>query len=136
MFENEVILLVEDNEDDVFLMRRALKSAAVTTPVRILENGQEAIDYFGGTGLYADREKHPYPSLVFLDLKLPYKSGFDVLSWLQENPPPVNLTVVVLSSSNSPHDVARCAELGASHYAVKPPDLALFHKVAELLRRR
>jgi CheY-like chemotaxis protein len=128
MAEPHTILIVEDNDDDVFLMRRALKCAGILNPVQIMEDGQQGIDYLKGSGDFADRSKHPYPKVVFLDLQLPHKSGFDVLEWLERSglQKPV---VVVLSSSNSPHDMARCTDLGASYYAVKPPDAPLFEKI-------
>jgi CheY-like chemotaxis protein len=130
MPEPHTILIVEDNEDDVFLMRRALKSAGILNPVQLMEDGQRGIDYLRGTGEFSDRTKYPYPRVVFLDLQLPHKSGFDVLHWLESSGLERPL-VVVLTSSNSPHDRARCAELGAAFYAVKPPDACLF----ELLRQ-
>ena len=63
---NRTILLVEDNEDDVFLMQRALKGAEVTNPLSIVEDGQQALDYLGGAGKYADRATYPLPAVVFL----------------------------------------------------------------------
>jgi CheY-like chemotaxis protein len=132
MNQPHTILLIEDNEDDVFLMRRALKTAGIRNPVQIMEDGQQGIDYLAGAGPYADRSRFPYPEVVFLDLQLPYKSGFDVLEWLM-NSPLSKPVVIVLSSSNSPHDMARCTELGAAHYAIKPPSLSLFDHISHRL---
>jgi CheY-like chemotaxis protein len=73
---SNAILLVEDNEDDVFLMQFALKSADIFNPLHVVEDGERAVDYLSGNGPYADRSKFPYPGLVFLDVKLPYMSGF------------------------------------------------------------
>jgi CheY-like chemotaxis protein len=125
--KNGTILLVEDNEDDVFLMRRALKSAKIGNPLQVMEDGQQAIDYLSGTGAYADRNAFPYPEVVFLDLKLPHKSGFDVLTWLQGRPDLPRPTVFVLSSSNLPKDMERAAMLGAKSYLVKPPSPESLH---------
>jgi len=69
------ILLVEDSEDDVFLMKRALKNAGITNPLFVVEDGQQAVDYLAGEGQYADRSQNPLPSIIFLDLKLPIKMG-------------------------------------------------------------
>jgi CheY-like chemotaxis protein len=118
---DRAILLVEDNEDDVFLMKRALKSAAVTNPLFIVDNGQAAIDYLAGDGAFSDRAKHPIPALVFLDLKLPLKSGHEVLAWIRKQKELEGLVVVVLTSSNEPTDLSRCYRLGANSYVVKPP---------------
>jgi CheY-like chemotaxis protein len=118
---NRAILLVEDNEDDVFLMRRALKGAKVVNPLHVVEDGQEAVDYLAGTGKFADRQKHPLPAVVFLDLKLPYLSGHEVLAWIRRQKELESLVVIVLTSSNEPSDLSRCYALGANSYLVKPP---------------
>lgn len=118
---DRAILLVEDNEDDVFLMKRALKAAAVTNPLHVVDNGQMAIDYLAGTGEFADRTAHPLPALVFLDLKLPLVSGTEVLAWIRKQKEFEGLIVVVLTSSNEPADLNRCYQLGANSYVVKPP---------------
>jgi CheY-like chemotaxis protein len=128
---NHTILLVEDNEDDVFLMERALKSAGILNPVFVIEDGQRAIDYLAGAGEFGDRGRFPYPLVVFLDLKLPRKSGFDVLGWLRGRTDVPQPLVVVLSSSNSPQDIERVTALGAARYAVKPPTADLFQQLTE-----
>ncbi|HYE29861.1 MAG TPA: response regulator [Methylomirabilota bacterium] len=115
------ILLVEDNEDDVFLMRRALKSAGIINPLIVAEDGQQAIDYLAGAGEFADRATHPLPAIVFLDLKLPFIRGHDVLSWIRQQPHLENLVVVILTSSNEPKDLKEAYRLGANSYVVKPP---------------
>jgi CheY-like chemotaxis protein len=121
MTTNRAILLVEDNEDDVFLMKRALQGANVVNPLYVVEDGQEAVDYLGGTGKFADRDSYPLPVVVFLDLKLPYISGHDVLAWTRRQKELESLVVIVLTSSNEPSDLSRCYALGANSYLVKPP---------------
>ena len=81
--KNPTLLLIEDSEDDVFFLRHALKKAGVPYPMRVVNNGQEAIDYLSGAGKYHERETYPMPSFIFLDLKLPLVSGFGVLEWLR-----------------------------------------------------
>src|SRR5437868_11863537 len=76
------MLLVEDNEDDVFLLQRALKYAGIENPLHIVQDGEAALAYLSGAGVFADRTQHPLPFIVFLDLKLPYLNGFEVLTWL------------------------------------------------------
>ena len=114
------ILLVEDNEDDAFFMNRALRDAGITNPVRLVEDGQQAIDYLGGAGEYADRKDNPLPMVVFLDLKLPFKSGHEVLEWIRKQPEFAKLIVIVLTSSNEPVDLNRAYKTGANSYVVKP----------------
>jgi CheY-like chemotaxis protein len=121
MTTNRAILLVEDNEDDVFLMKRALQGANVGNPLYVVEDGQEALDYLGGAGKFADRDNYPLPVVVFLDLKLPYISGHDVLAWTRRQKELESLVVIVLTSSNEASDLSRCYALGANSYLVKPP---------------
>jgi CheY-like chemotaxis protein len=121
MTTQRALLLVEDNEDDVFLMKRALKGAHVLNPLYVVEDGQEAVDYLSGTGKFADREQYPLPAVIFLDLKLPYISGHDVLAWIRRQKEFDGIVVIVLTSSNEASDLSRCYSLGANSYVVKPP---------------
>ena len=121
MTTNRAILLVEDNEDDVFLMKRALKAAQIANPLFVVEDGQQAVDYLSSTGQFSDRQAHPFPAVVFLDLKLPMKSGLEVLEWIRAQEHLENLVVLVLTSSSEPSDLKRAYSLGANSYLVKPP---------------
>ncbi|HEY7560383.1 MAG TPA: response regulator [Candidatus Binatia bacterium] len=118
---NRALMLVEDNEDDVFLMRRALQGARVVNPLYVVEDGQEALDYLSGAGKFADRDQFPLPAVVFLDLKLPLISGHDVLAWIRQQRELETVVVIVLTSSNEASDLSRCYALGANSYLVKPP---------------
>jgi len=118
---NKPILLVEDDENEVFLFTRALKRAGLETPPLIVSDGQQAIDYMDGIGKFADRLQFPFPYLVLLDLKLPRIKGLDVLKHIRavhgSRP-----TVVILSSSKNAADVAGAYALGANAYLAKPTD--------------
>lgn len=127
---SHTILLVEDNEDDVFLMELALKAANIFNPLQVVEDGERAVDYLAGAGAYADRRKFPFPAVVFLDVKLPYMSGFDVLAWMRSRSDLPRPPVIVLSSSNSPRDMELASTYNAS-YAVKPPTTELFERIAD-----
>lgn len=127
----QTILLVEDNEDDVFIFRRALREARVANPVQIAVHGRQAVEYLSGAGKYADRARYPLPFLIFLDLKLPYVSGFDVLQWIRRTPELERIVVVVLSSSDEERDHSTSYQLGARSYLVKPPDS---RQIRELFR--
>lgn len=120
MIHHLPILLVEDNEDDAFLMKRSLKTAGVQQTVHVAGDGQQAVDYLAGLGSFADREKFPLPSVVFLDLKLPFKSGHEVLAWIKSQGELAEIIVVVLTSSNQPSDLEEAYRLGANSYVVKP----------------
>src|ERR1051325_2215773 len=115
------ILLVEDNEDDVFVMRRALKLANNSNPLQIVTDGQKALDYLSGEGEYAHREKFPLPFIMFLDLKLPYVDGFEILAWMRLRPELSQIVVIVLTSSAEERDHEKAYALGARSYLVKPP---------------
>jgi CheY-like chemotaxis protein len=112
---------VEDDEDDVFALKWVLKKAQITNPIQVAPDGQQAIDYLSGVGMYADREKYPLPHLVFLDLKLPYRTGIEVLAWIRQQSRFDSLPVVILSGSDEARDHANAKALGAREYLVKPP---------------
>ena len=94
---SNTILLVEDEENDVFFLKHAFEEVGVLNPLRVAQDGQEALDYLSGRGEYADRERFPLPCLILLDLKLPRVMGFEVLQWIREQPALKTLIVVVLS---------------------------------------
>jgi CheY-like chemotaxis protein len=124
------VLLVDDNPDDVLLMKRAFKATSIGAPLAVLSGGQAAIDYLSGQGQYADRSAHPLPVLMLLDLKMPRLSGFDVLRWLRTQPTLKRLPVVVLTSSSQTEDVNRAYDLGVNSYIVKPSGLKEIAEVA------
>jgi PAS domain S-box-containing protein len=116
-----VVLLVEDSDDDAFLLRRQLQKAGVDVQLQVVSDGEEAIRYLAGEGEYADRDKFPLPSLVFLDLNLPRKSGLEVLTWVREQPSLHRLPVVVLTAAEEEGAIQKAFALGADYYIVKPP---------------
>jgi len=120
MLDHVVILLAEDDENDIFLMGRALKSLGIPNRLQVVRNGKEAIDYLAGEGGYVDRGKYPLPGLVLLDLRMPWMDGFDVLAWLRSRPQFNLLPVVVLTSSKLQTDVDRSRQMGVYDYRVKP----------------
>lgn len=120
MNQNHSILLIEDNEDDVFFMRRALKSAGIENPLSVAKDGQEAVDYLNGNHSFADRTKFQLPCLVFLDLKLPHLSGHEVLAWLRSQEHLLGIVVLVLTTSRERRDIDEAYRKGANAYLVKP----------------
>jgi CheY-like chemotaxis protein len=114
------ILLVEDDPNDVLLLQRACRKANLGNPVHVARDGEEAVAYLAGTGPYADRTRYPYPVIVLLDLKLPRKSGHEVLQWLRGQEGLRRTPVVVLTSSRESEDLDRAYDLGANSYLVKP----------------
>ena len=119
-----VFLLVEDNEDDAYFMERAFQDAGLKNPLRIVTGGDEAIDYMAGTGEFADRSRYPLPNMIFLDLKMPGRDGFDVLTSIRRDLK-LDVPVAVLTSSPEEIDRKRARELGADCYLLKPPTTAM-----------
>ena len=127
------ILLVEDNEDDVFFMERAKISVGIQNPMQVARNGQEALDYLQGAGPYADRKQFPLPFLVLLDLKLPFVLGLDVLKWIRERAELKTILVVILTSSREDRDIDTAYRLGANSYLVKPPTPEMLIEIVKSL---
>lgn len=125
-----VILLVEDNPDDVLLVRRAVKKAALPVALLVVGDGDEAVAYLDGDGGFADRVRHPLPDLILLDLKLPRRSGLEVLRWVRERSRLDTTPVVVLTSSSEDEDIQKAYALGANSYLQKP---VAFNGLVQLL---
>jgi CheY-like chemotaxis protein len=130
----QVILLVDDSEFDVLLMRAALKRAEFDPSLQVVINGEEAIAYLAGTGIYSDRSTFPFPTLVLLDVNMPKKNGFDVLRWLRAHPFLNRTPVTMLTASLRSEDVDRAFDLGANSYLVKPSNLDQLTDMLRTLR--
>lgn len=118
-----VVLIVDDNADDIELMRLAFEKAQAPCGVMSVPDGEEAIRYLAGEDKYADRKLYPMPLLVLLDLNMPRVNGFDVLAWIQKNATSRFPLVLTLSYSHIESDIRRAYELGTSAYIAKPVDL-------------
>jgi CheY-like chemotaxis protein len=134
MAEHAVILLAEDEEDYVLLIRRAFSKANIPNPLHVVWNGQEAIAYLKGEGKYANRDEYPLPDLLLLDLKMPRVNGFEVLKWIREQPGLAPLRVLVLTSSDQIRDVNEAYKLGANSFLVKPLDFQDFTQLSRLIQ--
>jgi CheY-like chemotaxis protein len=128
----KTVLLVEDNADDVFLMQRVFKKAQITLPLQVVTDGKQAISFLEGTGDYHDRQLHPLPDLIFLDLKLPFLHGFVVLAWIRKQVRLNEVRVVILTSSMEDQDREK-AEAFGSPYLVKPPTPEMVLETMRLL---
>jgi CheY-like chemotaxis protein len=115
------ILLVEDEPNDVFLIQRAFRKANLLNPIHAVSDGEQALAYLMGQNEYADRTQYPLPVLILLDLKLPRKTGLEVLAWLRAQGGTLKrVPVVVLTSSKQSADINKAYDLGANSYLVKP----------------
>ena len=118
------ILLVEDDPDDVLLVKLALDMTSATIALRVVNDGDAAVAYLRGIG--RDGAHSPLPRLILLDLKLPRRSGHEVLEWLRGQPGLRRVPVIVLSSSARQQDIDRAYDLGVNSYLVKPVQLQAF----------
>jgi CheY-like chemotaxis protein len=114
------ILYVEDDENDAYLMRYAFEQAKISVPLVIVDDGQKVLDYLAGFAPYADRAIHRLPRLVLLDMKLPRRSGLEVLKWIKTRPSLCAIPVVMFTSSNLEPDLHRAYVQGANGFLVKP----------------
>ena len=114
------VLQVEDDDNDIYLLQYAFKQAQVPSLLTPVRDGEEAIGYLKGAGEFADRARFPLPCLILLDLKLPGRSGFEVLEWIRHQPDLAELPVIVLTSSGRPEDIHLAYKMGANAYLVKP----------------
>jgi CheY-like chemotaxis protein len=127
---HDVVLVVEDDPDDQHLIARAFRKANVTVPLHFADDGDQAVAFLDRSLREPDALR---PVVVLLDLKLPRRSGFEVLTWVKGHESLKRVPVVVLTSSRESADLERAYDLGANSYLVKPakPD-ALLQMVAAI----
>jgi CheY-like chemotaxis protein len=133
--DDAVILLVEDREDDVLLIKKSFERAHLTNPVQVARDGDEAIAYLSGEGEFGNRADNPLPILILLDLKMPKVGGFEVLSWVRKQEELRAIPVIVLTCSDQIRDVNKAYELGANSFLVKPLDFENYIELSKLLRQ-
>jgi CheY-like chemotaxis protein len=119
MHRSCTILIVDDDENDIFFVKRAFTEINVHCTFQMLKNGQEVVDYLLGFGHFANREIYPLPMMILMDLKMPVMDGFEVLSWLRGRPGLKVIPTIVFSSSDLPTDITRAYELGANSFMTK-----------------
>jgi CheY-like chemotaxis protein len=134
MSKEHTILVAEDDPSDAFRLKRAFDKGGVTTSLQFVRDGQEAIEYLGGDGEFADRKRHPMPDLMLLDLKMPRLNGFQVLEWVRQEGGLKRLPVVIFSSSTLREDINRAYDLGANSYLMKPHSAEDLVKLVERIR--
>lgn len=130
-----VILLVENDPNDVFLTKRAFEKTGLGAAFQIAGDGEEAIDYLGGRGEFADRSRFPLPVLVLLDLKLPRVGGLEVLKWIRDQAELETTVVIMLTSSQKRSDIQQAYALGANSYLVKPSSVLELERIVGLVER-
>lgn len=130
-----LLLLVDDNEDDIFFTKQAIKKAKILNGVQTAADGQEAIEYLSGAGKFRNRMAFPMPALLLLDLKMPRKGGFEVLEWIRKQPSLRNLVVVILSTSCERADIEKAYQFGANSYLQKPSSTEVLAEMMSALKQ-
>jgi CheY-like chemotaxis protein len=129
------ILLVEDNDDDAFIVERALRRAGVQFQIARCKDGCAAMKYLEGLSPYDDRSQFPLPHLVLLDLKIPLRNGLEVLRWVRSHDGLKSQIVIVLSSSAESRDVKEAYRCNVNAYLVKPSSPTGMAELARCLQR-
>jgi len=130
MFEEPKILLIEDNDDDAELTVKSFKRANVRNQLVRARDGEEALDYLFGRGIYAGRDVSDLPAVTLLDINMPKLSGLDVLKVVRADERTRHLPIVVLTSSNEDKDRLTAYSYFANSYIVKPVDYDQFVRTA------
>ena len=111
------VLLVEDNEDHIFLTRRALQSSGLPLAIHVARDGDEALEFVYQAGAHTEA---PRPDLILLDVKLPGKDGFEVLQELKSKDDYRSIPIIMLTSSTAEADIIKGYGLGSNSYVSKP----------------
>lgn len=125
------ILLVEDNPDHAELVMRNMADFQVANTIIHVEDGEAALDYLHGRGVYVDRKQFPMPHLMLLDLRLPKVDGLEVLKEVKNSEALRPLPVVILTTSDAERDMAMAYEYHANSYVTKP---VVFDEFSKLLK--
>jgi CheY-like chemotaxis protein len=133
MVARNTVLIADDDENDIRLLKRAFLRAGLDVPLKWVRDGEEAIQYLQGDEPFADRNAFPIPMMLLLDLKMPRTNGFEVLEWVRKQSNLRRLLVVVMTSSDEPQDVDRAYDLGANSFLKKPDDFDDLTKMSQKL---
>ena len=117
------VLVVEDDPNDVLLLKMGFQRSNRSSALRIVDDGEQAVKYLCGQPPFEDRTRYPFPNMILTDLKMPRMDGFELLSWLRDHPEYAVIPTIVMSSSGHPKDVRRAYQLGANCFFVKPSNL-------------
>ena len=123
------ILLVEDNPDHAELVMRNMEDFQVANSIIHVEDGEAALDYLHGRGMYTDRKHYPLPHLMLLDLRLPKVDGLEVLKEIKSHADLKALPVVILTTSDAERDLTMAYEYHANSYVTKPVNFDEFSKL-------
>ncbi len=126
-----LVLIVEDSPDHAILIQAAFRAHGARFGLRVMEDGAGAIDYLSGAPPFQDRDQHPLPAAIILDIRLPQVEGFEILEWLRDRPSFRRIPVLVFTASANPDDAERAYALGARAYRRKPADFPVLVRAIE-----
>lgn len=124
--QTRTILVVDDDPADQFLVQEAMKSSNLNCNLRLVSDGDEALDYLFGRGRYGDRTRAPRPDLILLDLNMPRFSGRQVARAIKNNPYLKKIPLVVLTTSSQEEDIEELYAIGVNSYLQKPTNFDEF----------
>jgi CheY-like chemotaxis protein len=127
------ILLVEDNPNDVELTLHALRTSRLANEIKVVRDGEEALDFIMCRGTYSERDINSGPKVILLDLKLPKVDGIEVLRQAKADPRTKMIPIVILTSSNEDKDIVESYQLGVNSYMQKPVDFQQFTEAVHQL---
>ena len=127
------LLVVEDDEDDLLIMKMACQRTGIPHSFQAVTDGVAAVEYLAGEGVYSNRNKYPLPDLVFLDVKIPKRSGHEVLEWIRAQDQFKHLPVVMLTHSTQVEDMDRAYRLGVTSYLRKVASQAEFGQAVRVI---
>ncbi len=130
--EHIIILLVEDDPGHALLIEKNLRRAGIVNQIVKLDTGQKAVDFILKKGEYRGKD-HPAPFLILLDLNLPVLSGYQVLEAIKNDEQAKSIPVVILTTTDNPHEIRRCYELGCNVYVTKPVEYEQFSEAVRKL---
>ena len=120
MKKDRCVLMAEDDENDIVFLQRAFRQAEVPNSLQVVQDGQDVIDYLSGAGSFSNRSLYPLPGLLLLDLKMPRKTGLQVLEWIRDQEALRVLPIIVFSSSVHSSDIETAYRKGANAFVTKP----------------
>jgi CheY-like chemotaxis protein len=131
---NRLLLFIEDDEDDIYVMQNALERVGIHETMHFVRHGKEAVEYLQSCTVPGSHSPTSLPKMIFLDLNMPLMNGLEFLGWRSQQPALQTIPVVVLTSSESRQDIIDAYRLGANAYLVKPMSVTEFSSLLKSIQ--
>ncbi len=129
------ILIADDDAEDRMLIHDALHESRLKNGLQFVEDGEQLLDYLNNRGKYSDKEKHPLPGIILLDLNMPKKDGREALKEIKQDSRLRTIPIVVLTTSKAEEDILKTYNLGVSSFISKPVTFAGLVEVMKTLNK-